>query len=160
LARGATPSGDYISDATKTNAKGAHTDSNHQYFARPNHVHDALSVLEHLQHHLLLGLRRRSVFGVRTWVHDSIHVEVKVVHLFALSIKDSTQRDSGIRTDFAIGVRLRVINRDLDAIDDLRFLLDDRRHDLRIPLRKPSEQGWNTHIVAKGSTSGYRMRVE
>lgn len=43
------------------------------------------------------------------------------------------------RTNLAIGIRLRVVNGDLDTIDFLGLFLNNWRNDLRVSLRKPPE---------------------
>ena len=49
-------------------------DRKHQKLSRPDHVDDAVRVLEHFDHHVLLRFRRRLAFRMRTWMHDAVHI--------------------------------------------------------------------------------------
>lgn len=59
---------------------------------------------------------------------DTVHVEVEVVHLFAIWIRSAD------------------VDWNLNSIDLLRLLLDDTRDDFGVFLREPSEKSWNTHV--------------
>jgi hypothetical protein len=66
---------------------------------------------------------------MRTRMHDSIEVEIQIVHLFA------------------IWVGLSGVNGDGDAINFLGLFLNYGVYDLGILLGKPAEERWNTHGV-------------
>lgn len=110
-----------------TRQKLQHTDSDHQKLPRADHVHHTVGVLEDLQHHLLLVRRWRLSFRMSTWVNDTVHIQVQIVHLIS------------------IGVGTRGVHGNLFAVDFLRKLLDNGGDDLRILVGEPSEKRWDTH---------------
>jgi len=104
------------------------TNSNHEQLARANHVENALGVFENLNHHLLFVSRRWFVLGMRTRMHNAVHIELEVVELLT------------------IRVGLRRINRDNRAIfQDERLFFDDGRYDLWVFGGEPPESSRNTH---------------
>ena len=105
----------------------------HEQFTRAHHVDYALGVLEDCDHHFLLVRRRRPVLRVRTGMHDAVHVEIQVVHLFAVRVGLG-----GVHGDCALGA--------ISIVDLNREFFDDWRDDLGVFGAEPAEKGWNTHI--------------
>lgn len=113
-----------------------HTNCDQQNLTRPRHIHHPVCVFEDLEHHLRLVCRRRLSFGMRTWMYDTVEVEVQIIRLFA------------------IGVRLGCVDRDFLTVNFVGLLFDNGRDDLRVLLLKPSEKGWDTHF---GRVEGFSL---
>lgn len=106
------------------------TNCNHQDLSRSHHVDNAIGVPEYLEHHLLLILGGGSVLRMRARMNDTVHVEVKVVKLFAIWVWPSC----------IDGNRRSIFERD-------GLILNHWRDDLGILVGKPSESRRNTHLA-------------
>ncbi len=104
------------------------TDSNVEELPRPDHVENPLCIFKYCQHHLFLGRRWWSVFGMRTRMHNAVHVQVEVVKLLA------------------IGVRFGDVNWNFLSLNVIWSLFNHLGDDLWVLLRKPAKQRWDTHI--------------
>jgi hypothetical protein len=104
-----------------------HTNRYHEQLPRSHHADNAICVFENFHHHFFFGLWRRLVLWMRTWVHNAIHVQIQIIHLFPVRIRSS------------------VIDGNLLAIDRLRMFLDDWGDDLGVFVGKPTKEGGDTH---------------
>ena len=105
------------------------TNRNHEQLAGPHHVDNPVSVLEDLNHHLLLIFGRRSILGMRAGMDDTIHIEIEVIKLFA------------------VRVGARCVDRDDGPIvHHKRLVLDDGGYDLRVLGGQPPKRSGNTHV--------------
>ena len=79
------------------------------------------------------------IFGVKTWMNDSIHVEVEIIEFEA------------------VRVWFTGVHRNRDAVDHDGLFFDDIDHHQRILLRQPPIESRNSHCRIAPSSKGSRI---
>lgn len=75
-----------------------------------------------------MRLEAYPIFGMKTGMDDSVHVEIKIVEFEV------------------VRVRLAGVDGDRDAVDHDRFFFDHVHNNHRILLREPPVERWNPHL--------------
>ena len=78
------------------------------------------------------------VFGMAARVDDAVHVEIEIVILDA------------------VGILLRVVHRDLDAVDNARHLFNHLGRELAVLVGEPPEQRRNSNDAPRVVSSAQR----